>query len=556
MACIPKYLAEAFLEKLKAGEITPQKLIDLKSEGRRKFFTEFMGEENAKNVNALFESKLLLKNQMRGIVEWAKKEAGLKPEVRRDILSRVNRMTEVLNPKTEDAFLSDLAAQRLGVNVSMKEAINISQLAKAVAEAESKVPEGSPDGSPERMVQGYAMREFRNYVDKLKKESADTSLIEKLKNPLKIAEDAAGVAKGMNASLDKSAIFRQGWNAIGTNPVLWAKNAIKSIGTTIEQFGGKDVKAYSEAKIMSSKYYDKAVKAKLAVSTIEEEIPSNLPEKIPLFGKLYKATQDDFEIFIHGLRMDIFSKYVEHFEKMGIDTSNKETLQSLGKVVNSLTGRGDLGKAEPIAGLINNVFFSGRAVKGQFDVLTSHLADPNMTIEAKKLAATNLIKIVGLQASILILAEILQPGSTEKDFRSADSGKIKVGSTRFDVSGGKSSLMTLAARLITGESKSSTTGKVRKVDPVEAISAFLENKLSPAATASLALARHEDRDGRPVNVTSMEGMLNLLDLLFTPIGVKNLRDDQKVYDHANSAATFFADFFGIGTNSYSQNKSK
>lgn len=556
MACIPKYLAEAFLEKLKAGEITPQKLIDLKSEGRRKFFAEFMGEENAKNVNALFESKLLLKNQIRGIVDWAKKEAGLKPEVRRDILARVNRMTEVLNPKNEEAFLADLASQRLGVNVSMKEAINISRLAKEVSDAEAKIPEGAPDGSPERMVMGYAMREFRDYVNKLKKESADTTLLEKIKNPLKLAEDAAGVAKGMNASLDKSAIFRQGWNALATNPVLWAKNAVRSIRTTIEQFGGKDVKAYSEARIMSSQYYDKAVKAKLAVSTIEEEIPSNLPEKIPLFGKLYKATQDDFEIFIHGLRMDIFSKYIESFEKLGIDTTNKETLQGLGKVVNSLTGRGDLGKAEPIAGLINNVFFSGRAVKGQFDVLTSHVFDMNMPLESKKIAAMNLAKIIGVQASILILAELLQPGSTEKDLRSSDFGKIKVGSTRFDVSGGKSSMITLAARLVTGESKSSTTGKIRKVDPVEAISAFLENKLSPAMTASLALARGEDRDGRAINVTSMEGMLNLLDLLFTPIGVKNLRDDKEVYDHANLFAIALSDFFGIGTNSYSQFKNK
>jgi hypothetical protein len=556
MACIPKYLAEAFLDKLKAGEITPQKMIDLKSEGRHKFFAEFMGEENAKNVNALFESKLLLKNQIKGIVNWAKKESGMKPEIKRDIISRAEKMTEILNPKNEDAFLADLASQRLGVNVSMKEAIDISRLAKAVSDAKAKVPEGSPYGSPERMEHGYAMVEFGKYVDKLKHEAADAGILDTIKNPLKMASEAAGITKAMNASLDNSAIFRQGWKAMMTNPVLWAKNAIESFGTIVKTFGGKDVMANSKARIMSGEYYDKAVKAKLAVATIEEDFPVSLPEKIPLFGKVYSASQNAFTVFIHNLRMDIFNKYIKSFEQAGIDTSNKETLTSIGKLVNSLTGRGEMGVFEPASGVINNVFFSARALKGQIDVYTSHLADPKMTFEVKKIAMSNLVKIMGIQASILVLAEQLQPGSTDKDPRSSDFGKIKVGNTRFDVSGGASSLLTLVARIATVSSKSSTTGKIRKIDPVEAIAQFFENKLSPAATSSLALNRGEDRDGRPVNVNSAEGFLNLLNNMFTPIGIKNLVESKDVYDRANLVAIAIADFLGIGTNSYSPNKSK
>lgn len=551
MACIPKYLADAFLEKLRAGEIKPDKLAEMSSKDRRAFFSEFMGEENAKNVNALFESKLLLKNQRRGLVQWAREVAGLKPQVRRDIIARVEKMEEVLNPENETAFLADLASQRLGTNVSMKEAINISRLAKMVDDAKAKVPAGSPYGSPERMAHGYAMVEFGKYIDKLKHEATDSSIMDALKNPAQIAMDAAGTAKAMNATLDNSAIFRQGWKAMMTNPVLWAKNAIQSFGTIIKTFGGKDVAADSKARIMSGPYYDKAVKAKLAVATIEEDFPTSLPEKIPLFGRLYKASENAFTVFVHNLRMDIFSKYIEQFEKAGIDTSNKETLTSLGKLVNSLTGRGDLGAFEPAGGVINNVFFSGRALKGQIDVYTSHIFDPTVTFEVKKAAVTNLLKIVGLQASILVLAEQLQPGSVEKDPTSADFGKIKIGNTRFDVSGGASSLLTLVARLSTGESKSSTTGKVRKIDPVEAISSFFENKLAPAYTAGLALNRGEDREGRPVNLTSVEGVLNLLDNLLTPIGIKNLRESEDVYDRANLMAIAIADFFGIGTSTYS-----
>ena len=122
MWCLPKNLADTFLNKLRSGEITPEKLSDMTSKERRSFFAEFMGEENAKKSNALFESKLLLKDQQRGIVTWAKQAAGMKPQITRDILSRVNKMTEILTPETQDAFLEDLAAHKLGVAVTMEEA--------------------------------------------------------------------------------------------------------------------------------------------------------------------------------------------------------------------------------------------------------------------------------------------------------------------------------------------------------------------------------------------------------------------------------------------------
>src|SRR3990167_11390690 len=99
MFCIPKELVEQFKAKLKTGEITPEKLVDMTSAERHASLGEILGESNAKSVNALFESKLLLKNQQLGIINWAKKVAGMKPEVLRDIVSRVNRMDKVLDPK-------------------------------------------------------------------------------------------------------------------------------------------------------------------------------------------------------------------------------------------------------------------------------------------------------------------------------------------------------------------------------------------------------------------------------------------------------------------------
>jgi hypothetical protein len=68
------------MKKLKSGEIDPAKLVEMTSQERRDFFSKFLGEENARQVNALFESKLLLKNQQQGIITWAKKVAGITKE--------------------------------------------------------------------------------------------------------------------------------------------------------------------------------------------------------------------------------------------------------------------------------------------------------------------------------------------------------------------------------------------------------------------------------------------------------------------------------------------
>ena len=86
--CLPKFAADALKTKFKNGEISPEKLSDMTSAERRKVF-EFLGEENAKQTNALFESKLLLKNQQLGMVNWAKQILKLKPETLRDTLSKV-----------------------------------------------------------------------------------------------------------------------------------------------------------------------------------------------------------------------------------------------------------------------------------------------------------------------------------------------------------------------------------------------------------------------------------------------------------------------------------
>ena len=131
MFCIPKNIVNKFKVDLKSGAINFDTLMDMDSPSRRAYFNEYFGEGVGQQVNALFESKMILKYQKKGMVDWIKSVGGMKPEAKRDIISRINKMDKILD-RGDQSFLEDLVAQRLGISVTMEEAANISEMSNIV----------------------------------------------------------------------------------------------------------------------------------------------------------------------------------------------------------------------------------------------------------------------------------------------------------------------------------------------------------------------------------------------------------------------------------------
>lgn len=590
--CLPKFAADIFKVNLKNGEIDPEALAKMSSEDRRAVFAKFVGENNAKEVNVLFEQKKfnaensyenlleknakkgkdglstkqkekLLKTQQEGIKNWIRQVVGLKPEIRKDALAKVDRMTEILTPSKQRQFLEDLAEQRLGTHVSAEEAGKIAQLAKNVNDAKTTM-EGAPrreagaPATPQETAYGKAKVEFGNYVADLKN-SNKPGFVERLKtNPVGLAGELPGLSKGLKASLDDSAIFRQGWKTLFTHPATWWKNAAQSFSDLVRQFGGKEVMDEVHASILSNPDYEAAQKAGLDIGTTEEQFPSHLAEKVPLVGRAYKASEAAYTGFVYRQRMDIFSKYLQIAKKAGVDVTDKEQLQSIGKLVNSLTGRGNLGRLEPAAGAINNVFFSPRFLKSNIDFLTAHQLQKGVTPFVRKQAAINLVKVIAGTAAILGIANAAKPGSVELDPRSSNFGKIKIGSTTFDVSGGMGSILTLAARLATLSSKSPTTGKVTALNSgkygaqtgADVLVNFAEGKASPIASIALDILRGEDFN---YNKPTVFGEANNL---LTPLPITNAMSLYQTPNGANPLAGIIADSLGISVNTLSKPKKK
>lgn len=562
--CLPKELTNKFLAALKEGQLEPGRLSEMTSAERRAEFAKVVGEGEAKEVNALFESKLLLKNQKAGMITWAKSVGGLTPQALKDTISKIEKLDKVLNPSEQDAFLHDLAEKKLGIDVSVEEAGRISELAKEAQTAKSAIPENSPVQSPERMAYGRARVAFDKYISDLKNET-NAFKFSDLKNApgralLEGVSFVGGLAKSLKATLDFSVILRQGLKTAFTHPVIWAKNSFLSFVDAVRTLGGKEVMdevladVYSRPNALNGMYK----KEGLDLGNTEEAFPSSLPEKIPIAGRIFKASEVAYKAWQYRTRADVFDLLYDTAQKSGAETNG------LGRMVNSLTGRGHLGKAEPIAGFVNNVFFSPRFLKSNIDLLTMHAFDRDMSPFVRKQAAMNLVKVIGGLAVVYGISRALDPDSVELNPNSSDFGKIKVGDTRFDPSAGNAALVTLASRLLTQETKSSSTGKVTKLDTGKfgaptsggVLLDFTEGKLAPMVSTLIALRKGSDFNNKPVNVTSLEGVGNLATNAFLPLPVQNYQELQSNPNSAPLLLGLIGDALGVSTNTYASTHKK
>jgi hypothetical protein len=177
---------------------------------------------------------------------------------------------------------------------------------------------------------------------------------------------------------------------------------------------------------------------------------------------------------------------------------------------------------------------------------------------ARKVAAENLAKVIIGTSALLAIAKAVDPDSIELDPRSTDFGKLKIGNTRVNISGGMASIVTLAARVVpslwgAGGTKSSTTGiftpfssdQFGRASAVDIVINFIEGKSSPAFRVFLDHLKGKDFQGKKPTIVG--DMVNL----FSPLPFTNAYE---LYSEPNAAPLLLGlilDGLGAGTNTYS-----
>lgn len=552
--CLPKSNRDKLAKALKGGDISLAKLYAMSDAERNIIFKQYVGKDFAPFVNAKFE-QAMLSNQKKALANWIEQTTSFKDPIRRDILKRIESQKKFLMPNEERGFLKDLAEQKLGLGVTEEEASSILKFKGKIDELKAKIPENAPVRSEERLAYGLILDDFKQFVGQMKLEAESLTLTERIKpaNYWENIIDAAGAIKSVVATLDNSFIGRQGIKVLLDGKYgLWANTVLESfknfgkelIAKSPGLFKTRDdaimraIRAdiFSRPNALNGKY--RAAKNGYGLGTLHEEVfPSSIPEKIPLLGRLFKASETAFNGSALRMRADLADAIITSAEKNGVDMLDEAQATGFGKLVSSMTGRGGLGKVETIGRELNVLMFSIKFLKSNFDTLTAHYFDKTMTPEARRVATFATLRIVSSIGALLAVSKMLNPDSVDFDPRGGRLGKIKAFNHTFDITGGMGGLVTLASRIVptfhNGEwgfwTKSASTGKFTKMGQgefgeqtaLDTFENFFEGKLSPAAGALRDIWKGQNFQGeKPDFVNTTIGLI-------TPISVQMLIDELK-----------------------------
>lgn len=484
--------------------------------------------------------------------------ANVNPESPVDLIKLINRV----RGKSPNNLASKF--------VTADEAKQVTSMAADVAQkreaAVAQLTAGKLDETT-RLAYGDARVRLDNYVDALKAPAVKRSAKQVVKDRGVAGAvgrgivNFGGITKSLRATLDNSAIGRQGIKVLFTHPKTWAKNSLLTFRDFAKTIGNKEMHDVLKADIISRPNSLNGLYKQIGADVInitEEAYPSGVPERMWGLGRFVKASDAAYTGFVQRSRADLADQYIKIAKKAGVNLSDKAQAQPIGHLVNALTGRGKGWGSEKL----NNVFFSPKLLKSNIDVLGGQLiTGAGGSNFVRKQAAINLVKIVASTAAVLKLADAAWPGSVERDPRSSNFGKIKIGNTRFDVTGGMSSLATLAARTIPTThggklgvySKSSISGDMKNLSSgdfgadtlLDVIENFGENKLAPATAYLKDLAQGTNFNGENTRTPGYAGKS-----LFVPLSVANYTELRKDPNSANKLVATIADALGVSTNTY------
>lgn len=162
MICIPRSEANKIKEAIKNGDFTIAKLYEMNSQDRHDLFSVYVGDKLATFVNGNFE-KAMVSRQKDSLKQWVKDTFGKQKEEAKDAIDKIENLEEVLRPGEGEDFLRDLAAIKLGFQVTEKQAKTIVEKTEKLAELQGEVTDlGLPT---DKFLEAY--NDLEKYVQAL-----------------------------------------------------------------------------------------------------------------------------------------------------------------------------------------------------------------------------------------------------------------------------------------------------------------------------------------------------------------------------------------------------
>jgi len=321
--------------------------------------------------------------------------------------------------------------------------------------------------------------------------------------------DPFNAGRALMTSLDFSGVGRQGIIIGLAHPIRSAKSIMPMLKATVSKKKAYEInrdilESHNAPLYWRYGLYLAAVDGG-TLSQREEAYMTSWAERIPGVA----ASERAYVTYLNKIRADTFDAMIATLSR----NKNGEVTQAEGEAianfVNVATGRGNLGALEKAAVPLNTIFFAPKYVASRFQFAMGQplMKGPNST--RKMIAAEYARFLIG--AGVVAGLGLAAGGDVEDDLRSADFGKIRFGDTRIDLMGGLSQTIVLVARVVSGKTKSTGSGKIYKIrgntrfggrDTADVLASFGRSKLSPMFSTFIDTATGTDVIGQPVTLWS------------------------------------------------------
>lgn len=313
-------------------------------------------------------------------------------------------------------------------------------------------------------------------------------------------------ARNLMTTGEFSFILRQGKMTALSHPILTAK----AIPATVKALFSDEVGARAlDLQITNSPDYPAAKTAKLhlvdegaKLSRQEEIFASKWAEKIPGLRNFNQAGR----VFLNKVRFDVWKNLRDRLPEI-----TPERDAQLATFVNEATGRGTLGGLERAAVPLGRVLFSPRFLASRIQLLVGHSLWGGDAATRRIIATEYAKTLAALGIYYTLLAQMKdkqgKPATIEKDPRSSDFGKVKVGNTRLDPLAGLIQPIVFGARTATLERKDAKGKIVSLQNPPyggqkwsDIATNFGRSKLHPIPGAIVNLFNGTDLGGNPATI--------------------------------------------------------
>lgn len=375
--------------------------------------------------------------------------------------------------------------------------------------------------------------------------------------------DIINLPRTLMSSFDMSMPLRQGIIQSVSHPIIAGKAfkemhksfvSPKAYETMKQELSARpNAELYKDTKLhipaLEVEYKPKSLKAR------EDGFVSRFLQttKLPVFKQIgtgVRMSERAALTYLSKIRADVFDMYASELQKAGL-TPEKDgaTYKALAEWVNVSTGRGSYGGFERFAPTASALLFSPRLLKARLDVLNP-VTYATMPKEVRVNAWKDMAKFGGAVTGLLTLAKT-GGANVETDPRSTDFAKIKVGNTRYEITGGIQPVVRFLSQFTSGQRKTAD-GKIVNMDNtspyagnrLENLLRFGQGKLNPHASLLVDVLKGQNFVGE--DVTMKDEVLSRV----MPLYLQDAKDALEQEGILKGASVAIPSFYGIGTNTY------